>query len=224
MSLMSAQDLVVRYGETIALDGANLAIEPGERIAIMGPSGCGKSTLLHCLAGVIRPSEGDVWFEGSRLDTMSESARSAQRLRRMGVVFQFGDLVPELTLVENVMLPLQLTGTGRRDAREASIELLDQLGIAQLADQRAGAVSGGQAQRAAIARALVHRPSVVLADEPTGSLDSMTSELVLDAMVSLISAIGSALVVVTHDNVVASHLQRLVSIRDGRTLVPTGTA
>lgn len=224
MSVASAQDLVVRYGETTALDGASLTIEPGERVAIMGPSGCGKSTLLHCLAGVITPSSGVVTFEEARLDQMSDSARSSQRLRRMGVVFQFGDLVPELTLVENVMLPLQLTGARRRDARSAALEVLDQLRIAEYADHRAGTVSGGQSQRAAVARALVHRPALVLADEPTGALDSVTSDLVMDAMVSLVSAIGSALVVVTHDNVVAAHLDRLVTMRDGRTSAPVGAS
>ena len=213
--LLGADGVVVRYGETTALAGADLTLAAGERVALMGPSGSGKSTLLHCLAGVVRPDEGEVHFEGSRLDTTTESARSAKRLRRMGVVFQFGGLVPELTLVENVMLPLQLTGTGRAAARTVAGELLDQLGIGSLADHRAGAVSGGQAQRAAVARALVHRPAVVLADEPTGSLDSLTAEAVLDAMVSLTSAIGAALLVVTHDHVVASHLDRLVVVRDG---------
>ncbi len=224
MSVLAGQDLYVSYGATAALAGASLELAPGERVALMGPSGSGKSTLLHCLAGVVVPDSGEVTFEGTRLDTMTEARRSATRLQRMGVVFQFGDLVPELTLVENVMLPLLLTGTRKREARTAAMELLDPLGVASVADQRAGAVAGGQAQRAAVARALVHRPAVVLADEPTGSLDSVASENVLDSMVTLSEAVGAALLVVTHDNVVASHLQRLVVLKDGRTTTASEVA
>src|SRR5665811_2355677 len=170
-----------------------------KRQALMGASGSGKSSLLHCLAGIIRPEAGEVFLEGDRLDQLPEGSRSARRLRRMGVVFQFGDLVPELTLVENVMLPLQLIGQRKRQARQAAIEMLDLLGIADVADQRTGAVSGGQVQRAAVARALVHRPAIVFADEPTGSLDSVAAETVLDAMVALTHETGSALLVITHD-------------------------
>ena len=132
------------------------------------------------------------------------------------MVFQFGDLVPELTVVENVMLPLQVLGEKARPARARALEMLDALGVADLADRRTGAVSGGQVQRAAVARALVHRPAVVLADEPTGALDSLTAERVLDTMVAVTAAAGAALVVVTHDNLVASHLDDLVVVRDGR--------
>jgi putative ABC transport system ATP-binding protein len=134
----------------------------------------------------------------------------------MGMVFQFGDLVPELTLVENVMLPLQVLGEKARPARARALELLDALGVADLADRRTGAVSGGQVQRAAIARALVHRPAVVLADAPTGALDSLTAERVLDTLVAGAGATGAALIVVTHDHVVASHLDDLVVVRVGR--------
>lgn len=213
--LLAGRQLHVSYGETIALQGVDLELHPGERIAVMGPSGSGKSSLLHCLAGVVRPQGGEVLFHGERVDTRSEAARSALRLEHLGMVFQFGDLVPELTLVENVMLPLQLLGR-RRGARAAALALMERLGIAQVADERAGAVSGGQAQRAAVARALVHGPAVVLADEPTGSLDSVAAEKVLDAMVELTAATGAALLVVTHDHMVAAHLTRHVVIRDGR--------
>ena len=136
------------------------------------------------------------------------------------MVFQFGDLVPELTLVENVGLPLELLGRSRRAARAAAMALLDELGVGTVADQRTGAVSGGQAQRAAVARALVHEPAIVLADEPTGSLDTVTAEAVLDAMTTLTQRIGAALLIVTHDNVVASHLDELVSMNDGVIEVP----
>ena len=221
-ALLETRGASVTYGANRALDEVDLVVLAGERVAVMGPSGSGKSTLLHCLAGLVVPDAGEIHFEGNRLDTLGEAARSATRLRRMGVVFQFGGLVPELTLVENVMLPLQLTGMPRRAARDRALELLVELGIADLADSRTGAVSGGQAQRAAVARALVHRPAVVLADEPTGALDSATSELVLDTMVRLSAGLGSALVVVTHDHVVASHLDRLVVVRDGRVTAPAG--
>ncbi len=213
--LLSGRRLRLSYGETPALDGVDLDLHSGERVAVMGPSGSGKSSLLHCLAGVVRPQAGEVLFRGERVDTRSEAARSALRLRHLGMVFQFGDLVPELTLAENVMLPLQLLGR-RREAHSAALALMERLDIAQVADERAGTVSGGQAQRAAVARALVHGPAVVLADEPTGSLDSVAAEKVLDAMVELTASTGAALLVVTHDHLVASHLTRLVVIRDGR--------
>lgn len=214
--VLEARGLTVRYGETTAVDDVDLAIAPGTRTALMGPSGSGKSSLVHALAGVVRPASGEVWFDGERLDTLGEGARSRRRLGGMGLVFQFGDLVPELTVAENVMLPLQVLGERPRPARARALELLDALGIAELADRRTGTVSGGQVQRAAVARALVHRPSVVIADEPTGALDSLTAEHVLDTMVRLTEQVGAALVVVTHDHVVASHLDELIVVRDGR--------
>jgi putative ABC transport system ATP-binding protein len=215
-SILEARALTVRYGDTVAVDAVDLAILPGSRTAVMGPSGSGKSTLVHALAGVVRPDGGEVWFEDERLDLLSEAERSRRRLARLGMVFQFGDLVPELTLVENVMLPLQVLGERARPARARALEMLDALGVVDLADRRTGAVSGGQAQRAAVARALVHHPAVVLADEPTGALDSLTAERVLDTMVAVTAEVGAALVVVTHDHVVASHLDDLVIVRDGR--------
>lgn len=219
MTLLEARQVTVQYGETRALDAVDLTLAAGSRTAIMGPSGSGKSSLVHALAGVLRPDAGEIWFDGARLDTMTEAERSRTRLRRMGLVLQFGDLVPELTIVENVMLPLQVLGTRARAARTRSLEMLDVLGIADLADRRTGAVSGGQAQRAAVARALAHEPAVVLADEPTGALDSLTAEIVLDAMVEATRTAGAALVVVTHDHLVASHLDDLVVVRDGRVAV-----
>jgi putative ABC transport system ATP-binding protein len=219
---VSARNLGLRYGDTVALHEANIELREGERVALMGPSGSGKSSLLHCLAGVVAPQQGEIWFEGERLDRLSETRRSTLRLKRMGMVFQFGDLVPELTLVENVMLPLRILGVRSRDARASAMELLDRFGVADVSDHRTGAVSGGQAQRAAVARALVHRPAVVFADEPTGALDSVTAEKVLDAMVSLTSESGAALLVVTHDHIVASHLDRHLVIHDGVTSSPVG--
>jgi putative ABC transport system ATP-binding protein len=222
MSLVSAMGLRLSYGDTPALDGCSLTVEAGERVAMMGPSGSGKSTLLHCLAGVLRPDAGTVVFDGVDVSSLSESRRSRLRLERMGVVFQFGDLVPELSLAENVMLPAQLLGMPSAEARSRALSLLDELGVAEVADRRAGTVSGGQAQRAAVARAIVHEPPVIFADEPTGSLDTVNAELVLDALVELAGRAGAALLVVTHDHQVAAHLDRLVTMRDGRVTQPAG--
>ncbi|BDZ56754.1 ABC transporter ATP-binding protein [Barrientosiimonas endolithica] len=190
----------------------------------MGPSGSGKSSLLHCLCGVILPDSGRVTLDGTDLTGLSEARRSRLRLERFGIVFQRGDLVPELTLVENAALPLMLLGRSRQAATATARELLDDLGVGDVADRRAGAVSGGQAQRAAVARALVHRPAVVLADEPTGSLDTVTGEVVLDALVGLTASIGAALLVVTHDHRVASSLDELVTMRDGALDAPVAGA
>jgi putative ABC transport system ATP-binding protein len=216
--MLEARKVSLSYGVTPALRDVSLRIDAGEAVALMGASGSGKSSLLHCLAGVIVPDEGSVVVDGGDITQLSDRDRSRVRLKRMGVVFQFGDLVPELTLVENVMLPLQLLGHRTRTARDRAVELLDRLGIADLADSRTGAVSGGQAQRAAVARALVHKPAVVLADEPTGALDSVNAEAVLDALVELARDTGAALLVVTHDNIVASHLDTLVTLHDGSVL------
>ncbi|MGN6131680.1 MAG: ABC transporter ATP-binding protein [Nocardioidaceae bacterium] len=220
--VVQAREVCLAYRGTPALQGCSLEVAAGERVALMGPSGSGKSSLLHCLAGVLRPDSGSVVFDGVDLAGVSEARRSRLRLQRMGVVFQFGDLVPELPLVENVMLPGQLLGMSSRRARAAAMTLLERLGVAEVADRRAGSVSGGQAQRAAVARAVIHEPAVVFADEPTGALDTVTAELVLDALVELSNETGAALVVVTHDHQVAAHLDRLVTIRDGRVAQPTG--
>ncbi|WP_020574530.1 ABC transporter ATP-binding protein [Actinopolymorpha alba] len=215
-ALLRADDLRLAFGSTPALDGASVAVERGEIVALMGPSGSGKSTLLHCLAGVLRPDHGEVWWEGRRLDTLPERRRSAIRLERFGFVFQFGDLVPELTLRENILLPLRLLRAPRADFQRAD-DLLDRLELVEVASRRAAEVSGGQAQRAAVARALVHRPGVVFADEPTGALDSVTGEIVLTTLVQLARDHGSSIIIVTHDHRVAAHADREIVIRDGRT-------
>lgn len=213
--MLEARNVSLSYGSTPAVRDVSMNIEAGASVALMGASGSGKSSLLHCLAGVIVPDEGQVFVDGLDVTLLPDRDRSRLRLERMGVVFQFGDLVPELTLIENVMLPMQLLGHRAKPARDRALEVLDQLGIIDLADSRTGAVSGGQAQRAAVARALVNRPAVVLADEPTGALDSVNGEAVLDALVDLCRGEGAALLVVTHDNVVASHLDTLVTMHDG---------
>lgn len=216
--MLEARDLTLSYGQTRALSGVSLSVASGESVAVMGASGSGKSSLLHCLAGVIAPSSGSVHIDGTDLTGLSDRSRSRVRLERVGVVFQFGDLVPELSLIENVMLPLQLLGHKAAPARGRALELLTELGIPDLVDSRAGEVSGGQAQRAAVARAMVHRPAIVLADEPTGSLDSFNAEEVMDALIALTRTADTALVVVTHDNRVASHLDRLITLHDGAVL------
>ena len=221
-SMLEARHVSLSYGATQALRDVSLRIDPGACVALMGASGSGKSSLLHCLAGVILPDEGSIVVDGIDLTGLSDRDRSRLRLERIGVVFQFGDLVPELTLVENVMLPLQLLGRRTAEARRRATELLGLLGVAELADSRTGAVSGGEAQRAAVARAMVHEPKIVLADEPTGALDSINAEAVLDALVEMTRSTGTTLLVVTHDNVVASHLDTLVTMHDGAILSTAG--
>ena len=214
-TLLQAWGLELSFGTTRVLHDVDITITRGELVAVMGPSGSGKSTLLHCLAGLLAPDAGQVHLDGGRIDTLSERARSTLRLHRMGFVFQFGDLIPELTLVENVELPLRLTGTGRRVARARAMAMLSSLEIDQVADRRANEVSGGQAQRAAVARALVHEPAIVFADEPTGSLDTLAGELVLEALVSAAREQNTAVVLVTHEPRVAAYADREVMLRDG---------
>lgn len=215
VTALEARNLRLTYGDTVAVDNVSLTVLAGESVALMGPSGSGKSSLLHCLAGVLRPESGEVLVGGTRLDQLSDYQRSRLRLTRMGMVFQFGNLVPELTLLENVMLPLQLMGTRAAEARSRALTVLDELGVADVSARPAGAVSGGQAQRAAVARALVHRPPVVFADEPTGALDTLNADKVLGALLTMASDMEAAVVVVTHENRVAAHCSRLVSMRDG---------
>ncbi|MGW6226107.1 ABC transporter ATP-binding protein [Cellulosimicrobium cellulans] len=214
--VLSARGIEHAYGADPVLRGVDVDVVAGEVVALMGPSGSGKSTLLHLLAGLLVPDAGQVRLLGRRLDTLGERARAQVRLRDLGFVFQFGDLVPELTVVENVELPLRLLGTRRREARSVALGQLDLLGIADLADRRLVEVSGGQAQRAAVARALAHRPAVVLADEPTGALDTVAGELVLEALVGAARDTRTAVLLVTHEAGVAAWADRDVQIRDGR--------
>lgn len=184
-------------------------------MAVMGPSGCGKSTLLHVLAGVLVPDHGTARVLGEDLGALREKDRAQLRLARMGMVFQFGDLIGELTLRENLSLPLQLLG-GRPARIRVEVEaMLERLGLGEVADRRVAQVSGGQAQRAAVGRALVHQPALLLADEPTGALDTVAADTVMEALMETVTEQGTTLVVVTHDNRVAAHLERLVSMRDG---------
>ncbi|GIF62411.1 ABC transporter ATP-binding protein [Asanoa ishikariensis] len=214
--MIEARDVTLSFGETPALRGANLRVAEGEILAIMGPSGSGKSTLLHCLAGILVPDSGEIHFAGQRVDTLNEGARSALRRDRFGFVFQFGQLVPELTAVENVALPLLLAGTRRRAAVAEASTWFGRLDLDGLQQRRSGELSGGQAQRVALARGLVARPQVLFADEPTGSLDSLTGEHVMDLMVGSAREQGTTVVVVTHEARVAAYADREVIVRDGK--------
>src|SRR6202046_1397575 len=176
--IIEARSLEKSFGETPALRGASLGVRPGEIVAVMGPSGSGKSTLLHCMAGILVPDQGEVWFGGQRLDTLSDDRRSALRRDRFGVGVQSGQLVPELTAEENVALPLLLSGTRRGPAMTAARDWFGTLGLDGLQGRRSGELSGGQAQRVALARGLGAGPEGVFADEPTRSLDSMSGGLV----------------------------------------------
>jgi putative ABC transport system ATP-binding protein len=216
VTLIEAVDAVYDFGETPALRGANVAIREGEILAVMGPSGSGKSTLLHCLAGILVPKQGEIRLSGERIDTMPEHERSALRRDTFGFVFQFGQLVPELTAEENVALPLLLGGLRRNDALAQAREWFERLGIDGLERRRSGELSGGQAQRVALARGLVARPKVLFADEPTGSLDSLTGELVMELLVTAAREDGTTVVLVTHEPRVAAYADREVVVRDGR--------
>ncbi|MEV0006770.1 ABC transporter ATP-binding protein [Streptomyces sp. NPDC047973] len=215
-SLLSAHSLHKAYGATPALDGASFSVRPGEVVAVMGPSGSGKSTLLHCLAGIITPDSGTVTYAGQELSAMSDARRSALRRSDFGFVFQFGRLVPELTCLENVALPLRLNGVRRARAERTAREWMERLEVEDLQAQRPGEVSGGQGQRVAVARALATSPKVVFADEPTGALDSLNGERVMDLLTDSARTSGTAVVLVTHEARVAAYSDRDVVVRDGR--------
>ncbi len=214
--LVEAVDVRRRFGGTLALDGLSVEVAGGEIVAILGPSGSGKSTLLLCLAGILLPDEGDVRYRGRSLAAVSDATRTKLRRDEFGFVFQFGQLVPELTALDNVSLPLRLTGLRRRDAVARATGWLERLGVEDVAEHRVGEMSGGQAQRVAVARALVTEPRVVFADEPTGSLDSTNGELVMELLVSTARAHATSVVLVTHEPQVAAYADREVVVRDGR--------
>jgi ABC-type lipoprotein export system ATPase subunit len=197
-----------------AVDGVDLEVAAGEMVAVMGPSGCGKSTLLHLLGGLDRPSDGEVWLAERRLDLLGEKQLARMRRNAVGFVFQAFHLMEELTAVENVELSALVAGRSPRAARGRAIELLERVGLADRAGFLPAALSGGQRQRVAIARALSNEPVVVLADEPTGNLDSAATVDVLRLFASLHDA-GQTLVVVTHDSRIAATADRLISMRDG---------
>jgi putative ABC transport system ATP-binding protein len=215
--LLSCQELVKSFGSTAALNGASLELAGGEIVAVMGPSGSGKSTLLHCAAGILTPDAGDVVFDGRSIGAESDARRSELRRTQFGFVFQFGRLVPELSCVENVSLPLRLAGVKNRDAHRSAGEWLERLEVTDVAGKLPGEVSGGQGQRVAVARALVTRPRVVFADEPTGALDSLNGERVMQLLTTAARETAAAVVLVTHEARVAAYADREIIVRDGRT-------
>ncbi len=198
-----------------ALRGVGLTVRRGEMVAIMGPSGCGKTTLLNCLSGLDTADKGEITIEGVSLSTLSDRERTDYRARRMGFVFQFYNLLPVLSAVENVELPLLVAGVRPQPARARALEALAQVGLAERAPHRPSALSGGERQRTTIARALVNRPAIVWADEPTGDLDSETAGEVMDLLVRLNAEAGLTFILVTHDRGVGERCSRIVRMRDG---------
>ncbi|MGW4817393.1 ABC transporter ATP-binding protein [Streptomyces sp. NPDC004227] len=204
------------YGGTTALDGVSLEIRAGEAVAVMGPSGCGKSTLLNMISGLDRPTGGTVQVHGENVGELSEKRLALYRRRRIGMVFQFFNLIDDLSALDNVALAAQLTGTPARQARRRALELFEELGIAERRNAYPAVLSGGERQRVAVARALMNRPALLLADEPTGALDSRSGEQVMDLLLDL-NQIGQTLILVTHDEHLARRCaSRLVLLADGR--------
>ena len=219
-AIISARNLHKSYGNNPVLRNVNLDIYPGESVAIMGPSGSGKTTLLHALSGIIKLDAGSVLFNGPTgqvaVESLSERERTSLRANSFGFVFQQGLLVPELTAEENVSLAAMIAGMPRQQARAVSIDLLNRLGLGQMVDRRMGEMSGGQAQRVAIARSQVNGAPVTFADEPTGALDSKTAREVMALLLTMIPQQGKTLLVVTHDPNVAAACSRVVYLQDGQ--------
>lgn len=219
MSLIQTENLTKVYGtgETavIALDHVSLKIETGEFVAIMGPSGCGKSTLLHLLGGLDRPSEGGVSIEGTDIADMKDDDLTKLRRRKMGFVFQFFNLIPVLTAVENASLPVTLDGVKPAEAKKRAAEWLTRFGLGDRQSNRPDQLSGGQQQRVAIARAIVNNPAIIMADEPTGNLDSKVGKEIMTLLLNLNKERGTTLIIVTHDPKIADQTQRVIRLRDG---------
>ncbi|MGZ4771731.1 MAG: ABC transporter ATP-binding protein [Ilumatobacteraceae bacterium] len=211
-----------RHPEAVALRSVDLAVERGEMVAIMGPSGCGKSTLLHLIGGLDVPTSGSVMLNGERFDDLSEAKRAVLRRRHVGYVFQFFNLITNLTVAENVELPMLLAGYGQRAARSRRMALLDRLGVGAHADKPPSELSGGQQQRVALARALANDPEVLLADEPTGNLDSEATGEVI-GMLRDYHADGQTIILVTHDQRVGSIADRLLRMEDGEIRAETSS-
>jgi ABC-type lipoprotein export system ATPase subunit len=205
-----------QYTDDPVLRGVSLDVEPGRLVALMGPSGCGKSTLLLVAAGILAPSAGSVGLFGTDLSGLSASERSGVRRRDVGIVFQFGELISEFSLRDNVALAAELAGASRRDSLREAGHMLELVGLGELGSSKPGHVSGGQAQRCAVARALVHRPALVIADEPTGALDQHNATVVLDLMIELTRQRDAALLLATHDAHVADRCDSTVRMLDGQ--------
>jgi putative ABC transport system ATP-binding protein len=214
---LACNDLHKKFGQTTALAGASFTMKAGEIVTLMGPSGSGKSTLMHCLAGVTRPDSGQVTYLGHDTTKMTDGQSSALRRREFGFIFQFGQLVPELTCIENVALPLRLDGVKGKEAKRRAVEWLGKLEVADVASKTPGEISGGQGQRVAVARSLVTGPRLVFADEPTGALDSLNGEKVMQLLTETARENNVGILLVTHEPRVAAYSDREVVIRDGKT-------
>ncbi|GAA2790462.1 ABC transporter ATP-binding protein [Streptomyces showdoensis] len=214
-AVLRAESVDLSYGAHRAVSGADFTLRRGEIAAVMGSSGSGKSSLLYCLAGVLAPTGGRVVFDGVDLASLDDDELSTLRRERFGFVFQYGELLPELTVEENAALPLRLAGQRKAPAHAAAGEVLGRLGMTELLQRRTSQLSGGQSQRVAVARALVHRPAVVFADEPTGALDSANATAVLEEFLRLARDQDTAVVIVTHDESVAAHADVRYTMSDG---------
>jgi putative ABC transport system ATP-binding protein len=204
--------------QVLALRGVNLTVKRGEMVAIMGPSGCGKTTLLNCLSGLDTVDEGQILIEGTDLSSLSDKVRTQYRARNMGFVFQFYNLLPVLSAVENVELPLLVSGERPKSARSRALEELERVGLGKWSGHRPAELSGGQRQRVTIARALVNKPAIVWADEPTGDLDSETADSIMQLMVDLNRIHRQTFVIVTHDPRIGAMTDRIINMQDGRVI------
>ncbi len=218
--LLKVNSLGRRYGERDVLCDFNLSVSKGERVAIMGPSGSGKSTLLNCLAGIDQPDSGHIHFEGEDLTAASPERASEIRRLRLSTIFQFFHLLPTLSVTENIEFPLQLTDTPTQERNQRVQRLVESVGLTHRADAFPDQLSGGEMQRVAIARALVHQPRLILADEPTGNLDSRTGESILDLLEQLTSQHETSMILVTHSAAATRICQRTIHMQDGRILKP----
>ena len=201
-----------------ALSGVTVTVSAGERVAVMGPSGCGKSTLLHLCGAMDRPSSGEIHLDGQRLCTLDDDQLTRLRRRQVGFVFQSFNLLPTLTIAQNIGLPLLLSGSSEDEARTAAKELAERVGLTRRLDHLPQQLSGGEVQRAAIVRAVIHEPTVLIADEPTGNLDSDNGQRILELLLQLNEQSKTAIIVATHDETVARQLDKVVSLRDGQVL------